>query len=208
MTAIYNWLFFLLCCFSHLVLITHVEPVLCALLTQCRNVSVSAESFLTAKGFSVINSLCRMGFLNRQSGVMFVLKSRFPHCMFRSVETIIRGKLPESLTATVLCLMIPVFCCPGLSHEQNTAKMRLLTFMGMAAEFKEISFDTMQQELQIGAEDVEAFVIDGRNTASNKPVIKCDVSREREKGIMNKVSDGQRILRIGIRKLRLRTLTC
>lgn len=44
------------------------------------------------------------------------------------------------------------------------AKMRLLTFMGMAVEYKEISFDTMEQELQIGAEDVEAFVIDGTNT--------------------------------------------
>lgn len=41
------------------------------------------------------------------------------------------------------------------------AKMRLLTFMGMAVETKEISFDTMQQELQIGADDVEPFVIDG-----------------------------------------------
>ncbi|KAF7245591.1 Eukaryotic translation initiation factor 3 subunit M, partial [Varanus komodoensis] len=51
----------------------------------------------------------------------------------------------------------------GLLHEQNMAKMRLLTFMGMAVENKEISFDTMQQELQIGADDVEAFVIDGRN---------------------------------------------
>lgn len=49
----------------------------------------------------------------------------------------------------------------GLSHEQNMEKMRLLTFMGMAVEMKEISFDTMQQELQIGAEDVESFVIDG-----------------------------------------------
>lgn len=53
--------------------------------------------------------------------------------------------------------------CAGLSHEQNMAKMRLLTFMGMAVEYKEISFDTMEQELQIGAEDVEAFVIDGTN---------------------------------------------
>ena len=50
----------------------------------------------------------------------------------------------------------------GLLHEQNMAKMRLLTFMGMAVENKEISFDTMQQELQIGADDVEAFVIDGK----------------------------------------------
>lgn len=53
-------------------------------------------------------------------------------------------------------------CFPGLLHEQNMAKMRLLTFMGMAVENKEISFDTMQQELQIGADDVEAFVIDGK----------------------------------------------
>lgn len=44
--------------------------------------------------------------------------------------------------------------------------MRLLTFMGMAVEFKEISFDTMEQELQIGADEVEAFVIDG-STQSN-----------------------------------------
>lgn len=33
--------------------------------------------------------------------------------------------------------------------------------MGMAVETKEICFDTMQQELQIGADDVEPFVIDG-----------------------------------------------
>lgn len=58
--------------------------------------------------------------------------------------------------------MIPARCSSGLSHEQNIAKMRLLTFMGMAVEFKEISFDTMQQELQIGADEVEAFVIDGK----------------------------------------------
>jgi len=47
------------------------------------------------------------------------------------------------------------------------AKMRLLTFMGMAVEFKEISFDTMQQELQIGTDDVEAFVIDGIGTRNS-----------------------------------------
>ncbi|XP_075693873.1 eukaryotic translation initiation factor 3 subunit M isoform X2 [Rhinoderma darwinii] len=52
----------------------------------------------------------------------------------------------------------------GLSHEQNMEKMRLLTFMGMAVENKEISFDTIQQELQLGADDVEAFVIDAVKT--------------------------------------------
>lgn len=57
----------------------------------------------------------------------------------------------------------------GLSHEQNMAKMRLLTFMGMAVEFKEISFHTMQQELQIGPEDVEAFVIDGASSPLRPP---------------------------------------
>lgn len=61
--------------------------------------------------------------------------------------------------------VLPGYLCfyIGLLHEQNMAKMRLLTFMGMAVENKEISFDTMQQELQIGADDVEAFVIDGKN---------------------------------------------
>lgn len=51
--------------------------------------------------------------------------------------------------------------------------MRLLTFMGMAVENKEISFDTMQQELQIGADDVEAFVIDGKaiRTFSFFPIV-------------------------------------
>lgn len=66
--------------------------------------------------------------------------------------------------------MIPARCFPGLSHEQNMAKMRLLTFMGMAVEFKELSFDTMQQELQIGADDVEAFVIDGMNNSCHVPL--------------------------------------
>lgn len=65
--------------------------------------------------------------------------------------------------------MIPARCSSGLSHEQNIAKMRLLTFMGMAVEFKEISFDTMQQELQIGADEVEAFVIDGKRLIIPSP---------------------------------------
>lgn len=62
------------------------------------------------------------------------------------------------------------------------AKMRLLTFMGMAVEFKEISFDTMQQELQIGADDVEAFVIDGTRTSAyiNKSIIVCGISSQKD----------------------------
>uniref|UniRef100_A0A8C1DB18 Eukaryotic translation initiation factor 3 subunit M n=1 Tax=Cyprinus carpio carpio TaxID=630221 RepID=A0A8C1DB18_CYPCA len=69
----------------------------------------------------------------------------------------------------------------GLSHEQNMAKMRLLTFMGMAVEMKEISFDTMQQELQIGAEDVEAFVIDAVRTK----MVYCKIDQTQRKVVVS-----------------------
>lgn len=51
--------------------------------------------------------------------------------------------------------------------------------MGMAVENKEISFDTMQQELQIGADDVEAFVIDGKNCKKGlyTTLINCTLCR-------------------------------
>uniref|UniRef100_A0AAX7VU00 Eukaryotic translation initiation factor 3 subunit M n=1 Tax=Astatotilapia calliptera TaxID=8154 RepID=A0AAX7VU00_ASTCA len=71
----------------------------------------------------------------------------------------------------------------GLSHEQNMAKMRLLTFMGMAVEFKEISFDTMQQELQIGADDVEAFVIDAVRTK----MVYCKIDQTQRKVVVRYV---------------------
>lgn len=48
----------------------------------------------------------------------------------------------------------------GLSHEQNLHKMRLLTFMQMAENKKELSFQTIKEELQLKDEDVETFVID------------------------------------------------
>lgn len=69
----------------------------------------------------------------------------------------------------------------GLSHEQNMSKMRLLTFMGMAVEFKELSFDTMQQELQIGADDVEAFVIDAVRTK----MVYCKIDQTQRKVVVS-----------------------
>ncbi|XP_053305504.1 eukaryotic translation initiation factor 3 subunit M isoform X2 [Spea bombifrons] len=69
----------------------------------------------------------------------------------------------------------------GLSHEQNMEKMRLLTFMGMAVENKEISFDTIQQELQIGADDVEAFVIDAVKTK----MVYCKIDQTQKKVIVS-----------------------
>ncbi|TNN75839.1 Eukaryotic translation initiation factor 3 subunit M [Liparis tanakae] len=69
----------------------------------------------------------------------------------------------------------------GLSHEQNMSKMRLLTFMGMAVEFKEVSFDTMEQELQIGADDVEAFVIDAVRTK----MVYCKIDQTQRKVVVS-----------------------
>ena len=50
----------------------------------------------------------------------------------------------------------------GLNHEQNLKKMRLLTFMQLAEGNSEMSFDTIQQELQLKDTEVEAFIIDGK----------------------------------------------
>lgn len=48
----------------------------------------------------------------------------------------------------------------GLNHEQNMKKMRLLTFMQLAEGASEMSFDTIQNELQLSPEEVESFIID------------------------------------------------
>ncbi|XP_075234519.1 eukaryotic translation initiation factor 3 subunit m isoform X2 [Lycorma delicatula] len=48
----------------------------------------------------------------------------------------------------------------GLNHEQNMKKMRLLTFMQLAEGNSEMTFETIQNELQIHEDQVEAFIID------------------------------------------------
>ncbi|KAK0159699.1 hypothetical protein PV327_010787 [Microctonus hyperodae] len=48
----------------------------------------------------------------------------------------------------------------GLNHEQNMKKMRLLTFMQLAETNPEMTFETIQNELQIEEDDVESFIID------------------------------------------------
>ncbi|NP_001279489.1 eukaryotic translation initiation factor 3 subunit M [Callorhinchus milii] len=69
----------------------------------------------------------------------------------------------------------------GLSHEQNMEKMRLLTLMGMAVESKEVSFDTLQQELQLVEEDVEAFVIDAVRTK----MVYCKIDQTQRKVVVS-----------------------
>lgn len=42
-------------------------------------------------------------------------------------------------------------------------KMRLLTFMQLAEANNEMSFEMIQKELQLEPDQVEAFIIDGKN---------------------------------------------
>ncbi|XP_066259240.1 eukaryotic translation initiation factor 3 subunit M [Euwallacea similis] len=48
----------------------------------------------------------------------------------------------------------------GLNHEQNMRKMRLLSFMQLAEATPELSFEAVEQELQIKRDEVEAFIIE------------------------------------------------
>lgn len=98
------------------------QPMYWALLTQCRNVCVSAVSpFLTTKGLAIITSMCRMNSQNRQCGVLFVLMSRSPNCMLLNVETIITGKLPDSRVIDCDCFVLNDPCLL-LSRPVSRAK--------------------------------------------------------------------------------------
>lgn len=48
----------------------------------------------------------------------------------------------------------------GPSHPENLRKMRLLTFMQMCENRKEMTFDLIQEEMQLGNDEVEEFIID------------------------------------------------
>lgn len=48
----------------------------------------------------------------------------------------------------------------GLNHEANMRKMKLLSFMQLAETQKEISFGTIQQNMQLGDNEVEDFLIE------------------------------------------------
>lgn len=61
----------------------------------------------------------------------------------------------------------------GLNHDDNTHKMRLLTFMQMAEGAQEISFDTIQQELQLPQDQIEAFIIDVVRTQT----VRCKIDQ-------------------------------
>ena len=51
--------------------------------------------------------------------------------------------------------------CPGLTHEKNLHKMRVLTFMSLGEAKSEVSFDDLCKELNISVDEIEDFVIEG-----------------------------------------------
>jgi len=54
----------------------------------------------------------------------------------------------------------------GLNHEQSVHKMRILSFMQLAESSSEISFETVQREMQLQPDEVESFIIDVVRTKS------------------------------------------
>lgn len=50
----------------------------------------------------------------------------------------------------------------GMNHEKNVNKMRILSLMSLAENSKELPFDLLQKQLQIEADEIESFVIDGK----------------------------------------------
>lgn len=49
----------------------------------------------------------------------------------------------------------------GMNHERNINKMQILSLMSLAETSKELPFDLLQKQLQITADEIESFVIDG-----------------------------------------------
>jgi translation initiation factor 3 subunit M len=56
----------------------------------------------------------------------------------------------------------------GIKHERNLNKMRLLTFLQTAENQKEITFDSIEKEMQVPTDEVESFIIEGTSFSSKK----------------------------------------
>jgi len=48
----------------------------------------------------------------------------------------------------------------GLDHQANVHKMKLLTVMSLAEDSSIISFETIQQQVQVNADQVESFLLE------------------------------------------------
>ena len=56
----------------------------------------------------------------------------------------------------------------GIQHERNLTKMRLLTFLQNAENQKELTFDSISKEMQIPTDDIESFIIEGKDFYEQK----------------------------------------
>ena len=65
--------------------------------------------------------------------------------------------------------MFADFTVSGLSHEACLQKMRMLTLMSIAETQTEISFDKLCREMKLNEDDVERFILEGKET--HKPVV-------------------------------------
>lgn len=52
----------------------------------------------------------------------------------------------------------------GLDHQANVHKMKLLTVMSLAEESSIISFETIQQQVHVNADQVESFLLERKDT--------------------------------------------
>merc|ERR1712071_582481 len=57
----------------------------------------------------------------------------------------------------------------GMKHDDNTRKMKLLSFMQLAENRSELSFAEIQHEVQISEDEVEEFLIDVIRTKLVRP---------------------------------------
>jgi len=69
----------------------------------------------------------------------------------------------------------------GIKHERNITKMRLLTFLQRAENQKEMTFDSIEKEMQIPSDDVESFIIEAVRTK----MIHCKIDHLARKVIVD-----------------------
>lgn len=69
----------------------------------------------------------------------------------------------------------------GIKHDRNVTKMRVLTFLQSAENQKEVSFDTIEKEMQISGDEIESFIIEAVRTK----MIRCKIDHLARKVIID-----------------------
>ncbi|UJR22002.1 hypothetical protein I4U23_025070 [Adineta vaga] len=69
----------------------------------------------------------------------------------------------------------------GVKHDRNVTKMRVLTFLQSAENQKEVTFDTIEKEMQIPTDEIESFIIEAVRTK----MIRCKIDHLARKVIID-----------------------